>query len=235
MAGFTSTLRGDGLAKAQSALAGLEGNPLELDRARRQFRDSPLPDASDPSGTTTRSASPDPPSEEQQHREERQWQLIREHRASLPREQFDTQIDEEMKQVWKRDPNTNLIHQMPIGGSLEESAREIVKKRWIEQGIWNKKWNDVYITGRWKHEEPLVESESETDSEVESLIRPFSFGMFLSRYSLNENGQRGMRRLRSGESYGSVNVKPPVHIISLSIRYRKSGNDSKMNQGVGKV
>jgi hypothetical protein len=64
MAGFADALRGDGLARAQRALAGLEGDSLRLDRARRRFSESPPQYTSDPSGTATRFVSPDPPSEE---------------------------------------------------------------------------------------------------------------------------------------------------------------------------
>jgi hypothetical protein len=45
-------------------------------------------------------------------------------------------------------------------------AQENVKKRWVEQGIWNDKW-DQFAAGRWKHEEPL-ESELSTPSAAES-------------------------------------------------------------------
>jgi hypothetical protein len=76
MPGFADTLRGDGLARAQRALVGLEGDPQRLDRARVRFDDSPPPYTSDRSGTTTRSRSPNPPSEEQRRSEERRWQLI---------------------------------------------------------------------------------------------------------------------------------------------------------------
>jgi len=67
---------------------------------------------------------------------------------------------------------------MPIGGTLEKNACETVKKRWIEQGIWNNKWNEM-ADGRWKHEEPLeLESRSETDTDAESPPRPLSiFGI----------------------------------------------------------
>ena len=55
-------------------------------------------------------------------------------------------------------------------------AHENVKKRWIEQGIWNNKWNK-FASGRWKHEEPLeLESESEMDMDVEPP--PPSFSLF---------------------------------------------------------
>jgi hypothetical protein len=82
MAGFANTLRGDGLARAQRALAGLEGDPQRLDRTRVWFDDSLPPYTSDRSGTTTRSQSPNPPSEEQQRYQERRVQLGRERRAS---------------------------------------------------------------------------------------------------------------------------------------------------------
>jgi hypothetical protein len=71
MASFTSTLRGDELARAQRALAGLEGDPQRLDCARIRFNDSLPLYISDRSGTTTRSQSPNPPSEEQRHCQER--------------------------------------------------------------------------------------------------------------------------------------------------------------------
>jgi hypothetical protein len=47
-----------------------------------------------------------------------------------------------------------------------------------------------------------------------------------------------MRRsdgLQSDESYGSVNARPLVHIISSSIRYRKIVNESKKNPRMGKA
>jgi hypothetical protein len=64
---------------------------------------------------------------------------------------------------------------MPIAGTLEKDARETVKKRWIEQGIWNNKWNKM-AAGRWKHEQPLeLQSESKTDSEAGSPPPLFPF------------------------------------------------------------
>jgi hypothetical protein len=41
--------------------------------------------------------------------------------------------------------------------------------------------------------------------------------------------------LQSGESYGSVNARPLVHIISSSIRYRRSVKESKKNSRIGKA
>ncbi|PVH70046.1 hypothetical protein DL98DRAFT_564266 [Cadophora sp. DSE1049] len=144
MAGFADTLRGDGLARAQRTLASLEGDPLRLDRERQRFSHSPLPYTS----TTTRSASPIPPSEER--RRQRRNQLGGERMGSKPYNQFSAQIKEEEKRVFEAD--LNGTHRIPVG-----------------------KWNQ-FASGRWKHEEPLeIESESETDTEAESSRPPFSF------------------------------------------------------------
>ncbi|KAH8163699.1 hypothetical protein CIB48_g4562 [Xylaria polymorpha] len=171
MAGFTDTLRGDGLVRAQRALAGLQGDPLRLDRARQRFSHSPPAYTSNPSGTTTRSASPIPPSEER--RQERRFQLGLERMASEPYHQFEHQVSEEEKRIWNAD--LNGTHRMPVGSDAYTIACETVKKHWIEQGIWNKKWNK-FASGRWKHEEPLeLESESETDLEAGPSPPLFSF------------------------------------------------------------
>ena len=96
MAGFADTLRGDGLARAQKALAGLAGDPQRLDHARvLRFQDSPPPYTLDRSGTTTRSASSEPPNEEQRRDQERRVQLGLERRASQPYKQFEHQTSEE--------------------------------------------------------------------------------------------------------------------------------------------
>jgi hypothetical protein len=173
MAGFVDTLRGDGLARAQRALAGLEGDPQRLDRARIRFDDSPPPYTSDRSGTTTRSQSPNPPSEEQRRRQERRVQLGRERVASQPYNQFEHQTSDEEKRIFEA--SLNGTHRLPVGSNTSEIAYENIKKRWVEQGIWNNKWNK-FASGRWKHEEPLeLESESETDSEAGPSPPLFSF------------------------------------------------------------
>ncbi|PGH26699.1 hypothetical protein AJ80_01645 [Polytolypa hystricis UAMH7299] len=58
------------------------------------------------------------------------------------------------------------------------------------------------------------------------------------RRSRNRDGQRAMTRsdrLQSDESYGSVNVRPLVHIISSSTRYRRSANEFKKNPRIWKA
>ena len=191
MARFIDALRGDGLARAQRALAGLEGDPLRLDRERERFSHSPPPYTSNPSGTTTRSASPNPPSEEQRLRQERRAQLARDRMASEPYEQFSHQIDEEEKRVFEA--NLDGIYHIPVGSCPATIARKNVKKRWVEQGIWSNKWNQ-FALGRWKHEEPLeLDSESVTDTEIESSA---SLSIFSSK---KPRPQPKPRRLKSDD------------------------------------
>ena len=104
-------------------------------------------------------------------------QLVGEREASKPDRQFSAQVEEERRRIWNTDPITSWRELTPADlHTYEEEAREIVKKRWVEQGIWNSKWN-YYTIWRWKHEEPLeLESESETDAEAKPL--PSSFSLF---------------------------------------------------------
>ncbi|KAL5330549.1 hypothetical protein ACEPPN_000067 [Leptodophora sp. 'Broadleaf-Isolate-01'] len=174
MAGFVD-VRGSGLARAQRALAALEDHPERLDRERRRFSNSPPPYKSDTSETTTRSQSPNPPTEEQRLRQQRRMQLAGEHEASEPGRQFRVQVEEERRRIWNTEPRTGWMEVTVDLYTFKEEARETVKKRWVEQGIWNNKWN-YFTIGRWKHEEPLeLESESETDTEAESSRPRFSF------------------------------------------------------------
>ncbi|KAJ8108848.1 hypothetical protein ONZ43_g6301 [Nemania bipapillata] len=182
------TIRGDGLFVADTILAALADNPERLDRARNRFSsESPPSYRSQPSGTTTRSQSPNPPSEEQRRREKREWQLRKEHEASLPCEQFDAQRHEEERRIFIENANANGFGTvMPDENWLPDSdiinvAIKRVKECWVDQGIWNDKWKDMNPwkedrpSGGWKHEEPLeLESELETDSEAGDNAPPFS-------------------------------------------------------------
>jgi hypothetical protein len=145
MAGFASDLRGLGLVQTLRALEDLDRNPPLLDRARRQYDISPPPYRSSLSGTPTRSASPVTASEQQKRSEQRRWQLMEERSASSPYYQFKAQHEEERRRLcWDADP---MIGEMclstPIAG-FEKEAYEIVKNRWIEQGIWKTEWDGQY-------------------------------------------------------------------------------------------
>jgi hypothetical protein len=102
-------------------------------------------------------------------------QLAGEREASEPRKQFRAQVEEERRRIWNAEPRMGWMEITSDLYTFQEEARETVKKRWVEQGIWNNKWN-YYTIGRWKHEEPLeLESESQTDTEAESSHPAFSF------------------------------------------------------------
>ena len=106
MAGFVD-VRGSDLARAQRALAELEEHPERLDRERRRFSDSPPLYKSYMSGTTTRSQSPNPPTEEQRVRQQRLMQLKGERVACRPDKQFSAQVEEERRRIWNTDPSTS--------------------------------------------------------------------------------------------------------------------------------
>ncbi|KAH8589556.1 hypothetical protein B0O99DRAFT_599837 [Bisporella sp. PMI_857] len=176
MSGFTGTLQGDGPARFNGALE------------RRRISHFPSPYTWNPTGTPTRSASPELPSNEQRRKElrdlqfQQRRQLFDERAASLPLNQFLVQVKEEKERIWYADPRTNWMDKISTGGTEEIKAIETIKKRWVEQGIWKDKW-DTMAAGRymdiglWKHEEPLeLEPESETDTEAEPL--PSSFDIF---------------------------------------------------------
>ena len=72
---MADTIRGDGLLIASRSLAVLAEDPERLHRARERYSDFPPSYVSHQSHNSTRSQSPDPPSEEQNRREEQQVQL----------------------------------------------------------------------------------------------------------------------------------------------------------------
>jgi len=183
MAGVGNTLRGDGLVSVHRALHRLEADSLDLNRARMRFS-QPLPSyTSNSSGTVTQSASPELCEEEQKKKELREQkfqqrlEIMKDREASLPIEQFLAQVDEEAIGIWNANPRTKRMGEryISIRGDEELAAIEMIKKRWIEQGIWKDEWDEMakgrYMhIGRWKHEEPIeLESESETDTEVGPL------------------------------------------------------------------
>ncbi|PGH05475.1 hypothetical protein AJ79_06782 [Helicocarpus griseus UAMH5409] len=138
------TLRGDGLARSAlqplPAVLQIKSIP-QLNPLRR----------------------PSPPDSAQRERDVRQDRLQKEHQASWPHDQFAAQTSEELDRMIKG------IVQVPDGASFHEEAHNNVKKLWVEQGIWNDNWGR-FMEGRWKHEEPLVNGdwESETDEEAKA-------------------------------------------------------------------
>lgn len=172
---MADSIRGDGLLRADSALAALLDDPQRLDRARSRFSNSPPSYRSHQSGTPTRSASPDPLNDEELRREEHKFRLEQEYCSSYPYDQFKAHTREEREQI--REGLKNGTRRVPIGIDFVTLSKEIVKKRWIEQGIWNEDWSDAH-PWRWRHEEPLKpgsESRSESEAEAEAKAsNPFS-------------------------------------------------------------
>lgn len=162
-------MRGDGVLRVEAALWGFVKDPDQLQQDRLRFDDSPPSYTSRKSHSmSTRTQSPDIPSEEQRRREDQQWKLKRDRAASLPNEQFEAQIDDEKERIIQAVELGTL--RVPVGTDYHNLAYENIKKSWVLQGIWNHKWNTVAY-GRWKHEE-----ESEPDTEAVPRLGLFSVG-----------------------------------------------------------
>lgn len=149
---MADTLESPGMRKADGALAALVKNSQVLHRSRRRPYQS--------SGATTRDPSPELSSErERRVRQDRKIELQVDSSKSCPSNQLNDQIFDEA---------FRLSNEYMPDYTFFDIARKNVKRRWVEQGIWNDKWEEEGLR-RWKHEEPFEpESESETDSAAES-------------------------------------------------------------------
>ncbi|KAM4058684.1 hypothetical protein HRG_006363 [Hirsutella rhossiliensis] len=160
------------LLKAGRRLQALAEDSDRLNSARRRFESTPPVYRTCKSGGTTLSPSPPPPKEEQERRDRLQRGIdIGAHRhASWPRNQFEAQVTVEYDRLIGPKKAANPI--LCGGGfvfddELSEDSMSIVKKQWMELGIWNSKWKS-HPVGPWKHEEPLeVESELETNQTLD--------------------------------------------------------------------
>lgn len=168
---MAATVRGNGLYNAERALAALAEDERRLERARRRFSDSPPSYTSHQSHNSTRSQSPNQPSEEERRHKERHYRLMEERDASRPYDQLIAQEAEERERIIEE--IGNRTRRVPIGTDYYRLAHENVKKRWIEQGIWKHEWKNGVAFGSWKHEEPL-EPESRTDTDAGSQPNLFS-------------------------------------------------------------
>src|SRR2546421_148455 len=93
--------------------------------------------------------------------------------ASL--QQLEPQMRDEERRIREAYENRTFV---PVGTDFYQLAYDEVKKRWVEQGIWNDKWTATASGAVWKHEQPLeLESELETETETEAKKKPpiFSF------------------------------------------------------------
>lgn len=160
-------IRGNSVSVVKAALAVLVDDPEQLDRTRKRFMVSPPSDALQ-SHNSTRSESPDAPNKEQQRRDKRQLQLQIGRTASLPDKQLSYQVFEEKKRIIEAVEHQKL--HVPVSTSHYKLTKEAVRKRWVKQGIWNDKWNDM-AQGRWKHEEPSdlsIEPEARAEEQAKT-------------------------------------------------------------------
>ncbi|XXG94773.1 hypothetical protein Hte_001031 [Hypoxylon texense] len=171
---MADSIGGDGLYRLDTALEAFITDPQQLDLARDRFNESPS-DKSYLSHNSARSQSPEPLNEEQKRREEQRWQLIRENRASLPSNQFADQCHEEEQRILGADGSATLPDETRLASlEIRKLAKETIKNRWVEQGIWSDKWKDADVW-RWKHEEPLeLEPELENNLGTEDTTHKSS-------------------------------------------------------------
>ncbi|KAI1272212.1 hypothetical protein F5Y07DRAFT_380515 [Xylaria sp. FL0933] len=163
-------IRDAGLFIAHNRLAAPLEDPEHPGQNEERYSESPPSYRTDPSGAPTRSQSPDAPYEEQDPGW-REYQLYTEHRATLPYYQFEAQVTEECRNLYKAsNPTRSSPKSWEIGQEIKALAVEFIKQRWVEQGIWKDEWNaGNRPDGLWKHEVPLKsDSESETDSGSEA-------------------------------------------------------------------
>ncbi|GAW19433.1 hypothetical protein ANO14919_089200 [Xylariales sp. No.14919] len=165
---MADTIQGSGLTIAHNALAALVEDPERLDRMRGRFSDSPPSYRSRESGTPTRTnSSSNPPTSVQERYRLRETELYRDHRASFPSNQFDTQIRELADELYEREyPDRSWGMPADRIPHYRARAATIITKRWVDQGIWKDEWREAGPYGNWKHEEPL-----QFDGEVEAQHR----------------------------------------------------------------
>ncbi|KAG6015420.1 hypothetical protein E4U43_005353 [Claviceps pusilla] len=143
---MSAVVRAADLPKVDQILASFAENPERLSRARDRFNRSPRPNRFEIGTTTPRGSPFDDESWQRMKRHSRLWLT---YWASQPCSQFSAQV-REVKDRIKR----GEINKSPEDSSNAVAA-DIVKKCWIEQGIWDYGWIGQ-ILGRWKHEEPLT-------------------------------------------------------------------------------
>ncbi|CAI7610652.1 unnamed protein product [Penicillium glandicola] len=127
------------------------------------------------SQNSTATLSPDDTCErlhrERQHRRYLQTlQLIKEHDASRPDQQFDAQVYELEARIIEEIESKTL--DVPNGTNPNTLAHETVKKNWMEQGIWNEDWSEMPLI-RWLHEEspePTPAPETDTGTAIDPKL-----------------------------------------------------------------
>lgn len=236
---MADTIRGNGLVTATNLLLGLAEDQQRLDRARRRFSDPPPTYTSYSAHGSTRSQSPDQPSEEEQDREKRRWQLITEQQASLP--YYQRRAQETAEKIRILEEHDNGTHRLPVGTNFDRLAHENVKERWVAQGIWNNQWNETASLGRWKHEEPLeAESDADMDIDIEAACQTaaFSFGRIEPKLRVkqsisNEDKRKAVERRAAREHEREASRHFFQFIYQVSQERSRSENLSRTGNTYG--
>jgi len=148
------SIRGPGPDIVHRALERFADDDVLLERERRRFASPPPRHGTPPRSITATSPTPDGRREPPILRAaaERRFQLEREHRSSKPFDQHEAQVDEYAPPFV-----------LPLGST---EAEDHVKRDWLAQGIWRKRWNRKeprlldHPGGRWRHEDPAEDSDT---------------------------------------------------------------------------
>jgi hypothetical protein len=120
------------------------------------------------------------------------------------------EVEEERMQIWYADPcrcQMSLCIAKP--GMWIAEAREVIKLRWIEQGIWKDEWTTRLWRG-WKHEE-LLEPESGPETDIQALSRTFTFALKQQPQQIESNKEKGEARERQALREREPEASRPYH------------------------
>jgi hypothetical protein len=160
-----------GLSNIHTALDNLVKNPRRLDIDRSRF-DREASYISHQSHNSTASMSPNGPSDTQNRRDLRKWQLSKDHEASRPYQQFEAQVNEMEASIIEGIERRTL--NVPDGTIMRVLARDTVKENWMKQGIWDEEWGKTPQM-RWMHEpSPEITPEPETYPGARPLLGLFA-------------------------------------------------------------
>lgn len=163
------------LSHVDLLLAQYQQNPRSSDQRRRSLY--PSPDSQ--TGTPTCSESTEPHDIEQRLCDARRIQLMDQRDASRAYNQFEYQVKRDAERL--RDAESHGTRAKFVDASVyDERAREIVKEKWRNQGIYNEDWTLKSSPWLWAHEKSIAPG-SDTRASQHSNI----FGQATDRPRLN--------------------------------------------------
>ncbi|KAK0707443.1 hypothetical protein B0H67DRAFT_647629 [Lasiosphaeris hirsuta] len=142
-------LRSRDIERISAVLQSLANDGHRLNGEREWFENPPEPS---PPGIATRgpSLTPLPPDEqEKMDHATRMFQLTERASLARPFHQFRHEVLLEQHRIWRAEEDKPLNTMTP--NYRQDEARKVVKARWIEQGIWSRRWK-TEAGDTWKHE-----------------------------------------------------------------------------------